>query len=123
MLASLFRTIFGTKNARELKRLGRLVEAVNAREAAMQALSDEQLRARTDEFRARLGKGETLDALMPEAFAAVREAARRTLGLRLLDVQLIGGAVMHEGRIAELRTGVVKTLVATLRAYLNALAG
>ncbi|MFP5439887.1 MAG: preprotein translocase subunit SecA [Gammaproteobacteria bacterium] len=123
MLANLFRSIFGTKNAREMKRIGRHVEAINACEPAMQALSDEQLRAKTAEFRARLAGGATLDSLIPEAFAAVREASRRTLGLRHHDVQLIGGVVLHEGRIAEMRTGEGKTLVATLPAYLNALTG
>ncbi|MFZ5757813.1 MAG: preprotein translocase subunit SecA [Pseudomonadota bacterium] len=123
MLAGLIRTVFGTKNAREMKRIGRYVEAVNALESGLQSLSDEQLRARTADFRARLAGGATLESLMPEAFAAVREAARRTIGLRHHDVQLIGGVVLHEGRIAEMRTGEGKTLVATLPAYLNALPG
>ncbi|MFZ5722367.1 MAG: preprotein translocase subunit SecA [Pseudomonadota bacterium] len=123
MLASLLRSVFGTKNAREMKRIGRHVEAIGALEPAMQALDDGQLRAKTAEFRARLAAGAELDSLIPEAFAAVREAARRTLGLRHHDVQLIGGVVLHEGRIAEMRTGEGKTLVATLPAYLNALTG
>src|SRR5262245_45418280 len=89
----------------------------------MQALTDEQLRTRTDEFRQRLAAGTTLEQLIPEAFAAVREASRRTLGLRHFDVQLIGGIALHEGKIAEMRTGEGKTLVATLAAYLNALPG
>ncbi|MFP5383466.1 MAG: preprotein translocase subunit SecA [Gammaproteobacteria bacterium] len=123
MLANVFKTIFGTRNARELKRIGRHVEAANKMEPSIQALSDEALRAKTDEFRQRLAAGATLDSLIPEAFAVVREAARRTLGLRHHDVQLIGGVVLHEGRIAEMRTGEGKTLVATLPAYLNALSG
>src|SRR5690606_22957081 len=100
-----------------------LVAAVNQLEPAMQALTDEQLTAKTAEFRERLAKGETLDGLMPEAFAVVREAGRRVLGMRHFDVQLIGGAVLHQGKIAEMRTGEGKTLVATLAAYLNALPG
>ncbi len=123
MLASLIKTIFGTKNARELKRIGRYVEATNALEEQVKSLSDEQLQGKTAEFRARLAQGAALDSLIPEAFAVVREASRRTLGLRHHDVQLIGGVVLHEGRIAEMRTGEGKTLVATLPAYLNALTG
>jgi preprotein translocase subunit SecA len=115
--------VFGTANERELKRLAPLVVEINAHEPAMQALSDEQLRAKTAEFRARYEKGETLDDLLPEAFAVVREAGRRTLNMRHFDVQLIGGMVLHRGKIAEMKTGEGKTLVATLPAYLNALAG
>ncbi|MGE5599544.1 MAG: preprotein translocase subunit SecA [Bacteroidota bacterium] len=110
-------------NQRELKRLGGRVAAINALEPAMERLTDEELRAKTDEFRARLDNGETLDDLLPEAFAVVREAAKRTLGQRHFDVQLIGGMVLHEGKIAEMKTGEGKTLVATLPAYLNALSG
>ncbi|GBF93465.1 translocase subunit chloroplastic [Raphidocelis subcapitata] len=99
------------------------VDAINALEPAMQALSDEQLRAKTEEFKQRVKRGESLDSLLPEAFAAVREASRRVLGLRPFDVQLIGGMILHEGQIAEMRTGEGKTLVAVLPAYLNALAG
>jgi preprotein translocase subunit SecA len=99
------------------------MRAANAFEPALQALGDEQLRAKTDEFRTRLAAGETVDRLLPEAFAVVREAARRTLGMRHFDVQLIGGAVLHRGRIAEMRTGEGKTLMSTLPAYLNALSG
>src|SRR4051795_12515537 len=115
--------VFGTANERELKRLWPVVADINALEAQIQPLSDEQLRARTAAFRERFAKGETLDALLPEAFAVVREAGRRTLNMRHFDVQLIGGAVLHQGRIAEMKTGEGKTLVATLPAYLNALAG
>ncbi len=115
--------IFGSRNERMLRITSREVRAAAAYEAALQALGDEQLRAKTDEFRARLREGATLDQLLPEAFAVVREASRRTLGLRHFDVQLIGGIALHRGRIAEMRTGEGKTLVATLPAYLNALGG
>ncbi|MBU3671695.1 MAG: preprotein translocase subunit SecA [Sinobacteraceae bacterium] len=115
--------IFGSRNDRVLRGLVRDVRAATAYEPALQALSDEQLRAKTDEFRAKLASGESIDRLLPEAFAVVREAARRTLGLRHFDVQLIGGSVLHRGRIAEMRTGEGKTLMATLPAYLNALSG
>ena len=115
--------IFGTKNSRELKRLGKLVNRINALEGGLSELSDEALAARTEDFRARHQAGESLDALIPEAFATVRESARRTREMRHFDVQLIGGMALHEGRIAEMRTGEGKTLVATLAAYLNALSG
>ena len=123
MLDTLLAKVVGTQNERELKRLRPLVSQVGALEPAIQALSDEQLRAKTAEFRARLADGETLDDLMVEAFAVVREAGRRVLNMRHFDVQLIGGAVLHKGKIAEMKTGEGKTLVATLPAYLNALAG
>ncbi|MGK2915543.1 MAG: preprotein translocase subunit SecA, partial [Porticoccaceae bacterium] len=123
MVGKLLKKVFGTKNDRELRRLRRQVEAINRLETDMQALDDAALRAKTAEFRGRLGAGESLDQLLPEAFAVVREAARRTLGLRHFDVQLVGGMVLHQGKIAEMRTGEGKTLVATLPAYLNALAG
>ena len=115
--------VFGTANERELKRLTPTVAQINALEPATRALSDEQLRARTAEFRQRVSAGETLDEILPEAFAVVREAGRRTLNMRHFDVQLIGGMVLHRGKIAEMKTGEGKTLVATLPAYLNALAG
>lgn len=115
--------IFGTKNERELKRMGKLVELANAQEEALKALSDEALAAKTAEFKARYAKGESLDKLLPDAFAVCREAASRVLGMRHYDVQLIGGITLHEGRIAEMRTGEGKTLTATLPAYLNALSG
>src|SRR5438094_1461989 len=115
--------VFGTANERELKRLTPVVADINAFEPATQALSDDQLRDKTAELRARYGNGETLDDLLPEAFAVVREAGRRTLNMRHFDVQLIGGAVLHKGKIAEMKTGEGKTLVATLPAYLNALEG
>jgi preprotein translocase subunit SecA len=115
--------IFGSRNQRLLKGYSQQVREANALESAIQALTDEQLRMKTDEFRQQLAAGATLEQLIPEAFAAVREASRRTLGLRHFDVQLIGGIALHEGKIAEMRTGEGKTLVATLAAYLNALPG
>ncbi len=123
MFARLARALFGSANDRTLKAYQRRVPEINALEPAVQALSDEQLRHRTIEFRQRLEKGETLDGLLPEAFAVCREASRRVLGKRHFDVQLIGGMVLHAGRIAEMRTGEGKTLVATLAVYLNALSG
>ena len=110
-------------NEKQLKRLGPVVERVNALEPQVEKLSSDKLREKTDEFRSRLNKGESLDQMLPEAFAAVREAARRTLGQRHFDVQLMGGVVLHQGRIAEMKTGEGKTLVATLPMYLNALGG
>jgi preprotein translocase subunit SecA len=123
MIQNLLAKVIGTQNERDLKRLRPIIEEVGALEQAIEALSDEQLRAKTAEFRQRLTQGETLDDLMPEAFAVVREGGRRVLNMRHFDVQLIGGAVLHKGKIAEMKTGEGKTLVATLPAYLNALAG
>ncbi|MVW74796.1 preprotein translocase subunit SecA [Pseudomonas xionganensis] len=123
MFAPLLKKLFGSKNEREVKRMLKAVQTVNAFEEQMLALSDEQLRAKTDEFKARLAKGETLDQLLPEAFAVAREAGKRVMGMRHFDVQLIGGMTLHEGKIAEMRTGEGKTLVATLAVYLNALSG
>ena len=123
MLASIARAIFGSANDRSLKGYQRRVPAINALEDGMSALSDEALAAKTAEFRARLADGATLDDLLPEAFAVVREASRRTLGQRHFDVQLVGGMVLHDGKISEMKTGEGKTLVATLAVYLNALAG
>ena len=123
MVTSLLRKIFGSRNDRTLRRMGKVVQRINGLESAMQALSDSQLSGKTEEFRSRLAQGTPLDDLMPEAFAVVREAARRVLDMRHFDVQLIGGMVLHEGRIAEMRTGEGKTLVATLAVYLNALPG
>jgi preprotein translocase subunit SecA len=114
--------VIGTQNERELKRLAPIVTAINSKETAVRELSDDQLRAKTPEFRARLEQGASLDDLLPDAFAVVREAGRRTLNMRHFDVQLIGGMVLHRGKIAEMKTGEGKTLVATLPAYLNALA-
>ncbi|MBV9608837.1 MAG: preprotein translocase subunit SecA, partial [Acidobacteria bacterium] len=148
MINTLIGKVFGTKNEREVKRLQPIVAQINALEPQMQRLSDEELRAKTDEFRARiqerlvripdepeadeerikqieserdLALKEVLDDILPEAFAVVREAGRRTLNMRHFDVQLIGGIVLHEGKIAEMKTGEGKTLVATLPVYLNAL--
>ena len=122
-MASIFTRLFGSRNQRLLRNYGKVVDKINSLEEAMQALGDEQLRQKTDEFRERVQKGSTLEELLPEAFAAVRESARRSLGLRHFDVQLIGGMVLHDGNIAEMRTGEGKTLVATLAAYLNSLSG
>jgi len=119
----LVKKIFGDPNERELKRMYKIVEKINALEPEYEKLSDDELRGKTVEFRQRFQNGETLDSLLPEAFAAVREASKRTLGMRHFDVQLIGGITLHEGRIAEMKTGEGKTLVATLPAYLNALTG
>lgn len=123
MISKTLKTIFGTRNGRELKRMGKVVKRINAMADDIKALSDEQLAAKTEEFRGRLADGEALDKILPEAFAVVREAGERVLGLRHFDVQLIGGMALHEGKIAEMRTGEGKTLVATLPAYLNALNG
>jgi len=122
-MLGLVKKLFGDANEREIKRCLRVVERINALEPDFEKLSDEQLRGKTNEFRERLSRGETLDDLLPEAFAAVREASKRTLGMRHFDVQLIGGMVLHEGKISEMKTGEGKTLVATLAAYLNALEG
>ncbi len=123
ILDTLLAKVIGTQNERELKRLRPMVAEVNARESALQSLSDDQLRARTTDLRQRVANGEALDDLLPDAFAVVREAGHRTLNMRHFDVQLIGGMVLHRGRIAEMKTGEGKTLVATLPAYLNALSG
>ena len=123
MFAPLLKKLFGSKNEREVKRMLKTVQIVNAFEEQMVALSDDQLRAKTAEFKDRIAKGETLDQLLPEAFAVAREAGKRIMGMRHFDVQLIGGMTLHEGKIAEMRTGEGKTLVATLGVYLNALSG
>jgi preprotein translocase subunit SecA len=123
MFATIARTLFGNANDRSLKAYQRRVPQINALEPAMEALSDAALQAKTLEFRERLAAGATLDSLLPEAFAVVREAGKRTLGQRHFDVQLVGGMVLHDGKISEMKTGEGKTLVATLPVYLNALAG
>ena len=123
MLEHLMKLVFGDPNKKELKVCQGYVDKINALEPEISGLSDARLRDKTDEFKLRLGKGETLDDILPEAFAVVREASRRVLGLRHFDVQLIGGCILHRGKIAEMRTGEGKTLVATLPAYLNALEG
>ncbi|HUE78448.1 MAG TPA: preprotein translocase subunit SecA [Sphingomicrobium sp.] len=123
MFAALAKSVFGSANDRYVRGLGKYVDAINALEPAVSAMSDDELRAQTDLFRQRLNAGETIDQLLGEAFATVREAARRTLGQRHYDVQLIGGIALHRGEIAEMKTGEGKTLVATLAVYLNALPG
>ena len=120
---NVFKKLFGTSSQREVKAIMPLVEKIEALEEEYKALSDQQLQAKTPEFKERLQNGETLDDLLPEAFAACREAAWRVLGMRPYRVQLIGGIILHQGRIAEMKTGEGKTLVATLPAYLNALSG
>ncbi|MFO7249105.1 MAG: DEAD/DEAH box helicase, partial [Bacillota bacterium] len=122
-MLGLLKKWIGDANEREVKRLWRDVEKINDWEPKVARLSDAQLRAKTDEFKNRLAQGETLDDILHEAFAVVREAAKRVLGMRHFDVQLMGGIVLHQGRIAEMKTGEGKTLVATLPAYLNALLG
>src|SRR5690554_7524794 len=123
MFTKLATKMFGSKNVREIKRMRKAVSRINELEESLMTLTDEQLQARTSEFRDRLEKGESLDQLLPEAFATVREASRRVMGMRHFDVQLIGGMTLHEGRIAEMKTGEGKTLVATAAVYLNALSG
>jgi preprotein translocase subunit SecA len=123
MIATLLKKIFGSRNERLIKRYSHSVRAINALEPEIERLSDAELRAKTQEFKQRFTGGETLDQLLPEAFAVVREAGKRSLNMRHFDVQLIGGMVLHHGKIAEMRTGEGKTLVATLPAYLNALGG
>jgi len=123
MLIKLLTKMFGSSNDRTLRRMRKVVDVINKMEPDFENLSDDELKAKTDEFRERLKKGETLESLIPEAFATVREASKRVFGMRHFDVQLIGGMTLHEGRIAEMRTGEGKTLVATLAVYLNALAG
>ena len=123
MITGLLKKIFGSRNDRLIKQYSQTVTRINALEPATSALSDEALKAKTDEFRARHAKGETLDQLLPEAFAVVRETGKRVLGMRHFDMQLIGGMVLHYGKIAEMRTGEGKTLTATLAVYLNAIAG
>jgi len=123
MISGLLKKVFGSRNDRLIRSYSKAVRSINALEAEVEALTDEQLQAKTPAFRERLAQGATLDSLLPEAFAVVREAARRVHGMRHFDVQLIGGMVLHDGKIAEMRTGEGKTLMATLPAYLNALAG
>lgn len=123
MIAKLLAKIFGTKNERELRRIEPMVQRINELEGAMQSLSDQELAEKTVHFRQRLSQGQPLDAILPEAFAVVRETGRRVLNMRHFDVQLVGGVVLHEGKITEMKTGEGKTLVATLPLYLNALEG
>ena len=123
MLGALAKTLFGSENERVLKRMQASVDAIIGLESELEALSDEELAVRTTWFRGRIENGESLDDLLVEAFATVREGSKRTLGQRHFDVQLLGGIVLHEGKIAEMKTGEGKTLVATLAVYLNALKG
>ncbi len=123
MIGNVLKKVFGSKNERELKKFKPVVEQINALEPEIQTLSDDQLRAKTQAFKERIDQGATLDELLPETFAVVREASVRTLNMRHFDVQLIGGIVLHQGKIAEMKTGEGKTLAATLSAYLNALTG
>ena len=123
MVNKILTKIFGTKHDREMKKLQPLVDKINSYSDAMKALTDDQLKAKTPEFKARIAAGETVDDLLYEAFAVCREASSRVLGMRHYDVQLIGGIILHRGMIAEMRTGEGKTLVATLPVYLNALTG
>jgi preprotein translocase subunit SecA len=123
MIGAVLKKIFGSQNERNLKRIVPFVDEVNAFEQSIEKLSDDQLRAKTGEFRQRLANEEPLDDLLPEAFAVVREASIRALGMRPFDAQVIGGIVLHQGTIAEMKTGEGKTLVATMPIYLNALTG
>ena len=120
MLGTVIKKIIGTKNDREVKRYKKMVAQINQLEKSLESLSDDELAGKTSEFRARLENGEKLDAIMPEAFAVVREGSRRVMNMRHFDVQLIGGMVLHEGRIAEMRTGEGKTRVATFAVYFKA---
>src|SRR3989338_5370673 len=122
-MLGILKKIVGSKNDRELKRMAPVVDRVSAVEPMIHGVSDQALIGKTGELRGRCRSGESLDALLPEAFAVVREASRRVLGMRHFDVQLIGGLALHEGKIAEMKTGEGKTLVATLPVYLNALTG
>ena len=119
----LFESIFGSVNKKELKKIEPIIKKIESYDKSMQQLSDDELKHKTVEFKERLKNGETLDDIMPEAYAVVREASYRVLGMKQYRVQLIGGIVLHQGRIAEMKTGEGKTLVATLPAYLNALSG
>ena len=123
MFKTITKSLFGSSNDRYVKSIGKIVNQINALEPQLQAFSDDELRAQTDKFRAMLADGQTLDDILPEAFATVREASVRVLGMRHFDVQMIGGIVLHRGEIAEMRTGEGKTLVATLATYLNAIEG
>ena len=123
MIRTVIDKVFGTKSERDLKKIQHYVDDANKFTAEFEKLSDEQLKAKTQEFKNRLAQGETLDQLLPEAFAVVRLAAQRVIGLRPYDVQMLGGIVLHQGKIAEMGTGEGKTLVAVLPSYLNGLTG
>ena len=122
-MINLAKKIFGTKNDRELKRYRLIVDKINALESSFEKLSDEDIKSKTEEFKTQISQGKAQIDILPEAFALVREASKRVLGMRHFDVQMIGGITLHEGRIAEMRTGEGKTLMATSPCYLNALAG
>lgn len=123
MLSKIIGSVIGTKNERELKRMRKVVAKINAHEPTISALSDDELRQKTFDFKNRYKQGESLDDILPEAFAVCREASKRVNGMRHYDVQLIGGITLHEGKIAEMKTGEGKTLMATLAIYLNAISG
>ena len=123
MLGKVLKKIVGTSNDRELRQMGKVVKKINVYEDELKQLSDTELKGQTDLFREQLANGDTLDRILPKAFAVVRETSSRVLGMRHFDVQMIGGLTLHQGKIAEMRTGEGKTLVATLAAYLNALSG
>jgi preprotein translocase subunit SecA len=123
MIKALMGAIFGSQNERDIKKIKPVADKINSFESQIEKLSDEELKSKTQEFKKRLADGETLDGILPEAFACVREASKRTIGLRHFDVLMIGGYILHSGKIAEMRTGEGKTLVATLAVYLNALEG
>ena len=123
MISSLFKSVFGSRNDRLLKQYRQVVSTINGLESSLEKISDEALRLKTESFKQQVTQGATLDSLLPEAFAVVREASRRVLQMRHFDEQLIGGMTLHYGKIAEMRTGEGKTLMATLPAYLNALSG
>ena len=123
MFQTIAKSLFGSSNDRYVKSIGKVVNQINALELQIQALSDDELRAQTDKFRRQLDDGQTLDDILPEAFATVREASSRVLGMRHFDVQMVGGIVLHRGEISEMKTGEGKTLVATLATYLNAIEG
>ncbi|MBQ2219582.1 MAG: preprotein translocase subunit SecA, partial [Elusimicrobia bacterium] len=123
MIKEIFGAIFGSQNERDIKKIRPVVNKINALEPEIEKLSNEELKAKSLEFKERLNNGEKLDSILPEAFACVREASKRTIGLRHFDVQMIGGYILHQGKIAEMKTGEGKTLVATLPVYLNSLTG
>ena len=123
MISNIVRKVFGSRNDRIIKQYLKVVDKINQLEAGLEQLSDEQLKDKTAEYRKRFQDGETLNSLLPEAFATVREAGKRAMSMRHFDVQLVGGMVLHDGKVTEMRTGEGKTLVATLPAYLNALSG
>src|SRR3989339_590644 len=123
MINYIFKKLFGTKSERDIKKIFPFIEKINSFEETIKKLSDDALKLKTEEFKNRISKGETLEDILPEAFAVVRESSKRTIGLRHFDAQLLGGIILHQGKIAEMKTGEGKTLVATLSAYLNALSG